>query len=253
MLRSVNELKDYTIAATDGDIGSVRTFYFDDEHWTIRHLVVDTGGWLGGRRVLISPIAIGEADWSNHRLAVQLTKAQIEQSPDIDLDQPISRQYEVEYYGYYGWPLYWGGTYAWAGMMYPGELATPRQTERTAAADQEHADPHLRSSDAVIGYHIQATDGEIGHVDDFLVDDQTWQIRYMAVDTSNWWFGKKVLIAAQWITQVSWDEQKVSVDLLKEAVKGSPAWDLSALITRNYEEHLYRYYDKSGYWQEAHP
>lgn len=249
MLRSVNALKDYTIAAIDGDIGSVRTFYFDDERWTIRHLVVDTGGWLGDRRVLISPIGIGEADWSNHRLSVRLTRDQIEQSPGIDLDKPISRQYEVDYYNYYGWPLYWGGASAWGGMMYPHELAMSPRAGRTAVSDREHGDPHLRSTDKVIGYHIQAADGEIGHVDDFLVDEQTWQIRYMAVDTSNWWFGKKVLISSQWITGVSWDEQNVSVDLLKQVVKDSPSWDLSALITRDYEERLYRYYDRTGYWR----
>ncbi len=249
MLRSMNEMKGYTIAATDGEIGSVLTFYFDDEHWTVRYLVVDTGGWLGGRRVLISPIAIGRAEWLRHELAVNLTKDQIEGSPAIDLDKPVSRQHEVEYYNYYSWPYYWDGMYGWAGWTYPGALATAAPTDRTAVAEQERGDLHLRSSDEVIGYHIQATDEEIGHVEDFLVDDETWQIRYMVVDTSNWWFGKKVLIAPTWIAGVSWAEQKVSVDLLKEAVKDSPQWDPSVPVTQAYEQRLYDHYGRPTYWR----
>lgn len=249
MLRSLNALKGYTIGATDGDVGKVLTFYFDDEHWTVRHLVVDTGGWLGIRRVLISPIAIGQADWSNRRLSVNLTKDRVKRSPDIDLDKPVSRQYEREYYDYYSWPYYWGGTYVWGGSVYPGALATAPPAGRADAAEQERDDPHLRSSDEVIGYHIQATDDEIGHVEDFLVDEETWQIRYMVVDTSNWWFGKKVLIAPTWIARVSWVDQQVSVGLLKDAVQSSPPWDPNVPVSQAYEERLYGHYGRPAYWR----
>lgn len=246
MLRSIKELKGYKVAATDGDIGTVAGFLFDDQHWTVRHLVVDTGGWLTGRHVLISPIAIGQTDWDDRRLSVNLTKDRVEHSPNIATDKPVSRQHEMDYYNYYGWPYYWGGPYAWGGWMNPGAMfMAPRPT---AVADQESADVHLRSSDEVIGYHIQATNDDIGHVEDFIVDDETWQIRYMVVDTSNWWFGTMVLISPEWINRVSWDERKVFVDLSKEAVKESPRWDPSAPVNRDYEKQLYDYYGRPAYW-----
>lgn len=249
MLRSIDELKGHPVAASDGGIGQVETFYFDDEYWTVRYLVVDTGGWLGGRRVLISPIAIGQPDWLNRRLSVNLTKDQVERSPSFNTDKPVSRQYEVEFYNYFGWPYYWGGLYAWGGGMYPFALATAPSEGRTAIATQERGDPHLRSTDEVIGYHLQATDDELGHVKDFIVEDETWQLRYMVVDTSNWWFGKEVLVPPAWIDRVSWSDQKVYVKLDRETVKGSPQWDPGMQIDRAYEERLYDYYGRLAYWR----
>jgi len=246
MLRSIKELKDYTIAATDGDVGSVQTFYFDDERWTVRYLVVDTDGWLA-HHVLISPIAVGHPDWASRRLSVNLTKNRVEHSPSFNVDKPVSRQHELEYYRYYGWPYYWSGPYLWGGSMYPGALAGAPGT--ATVAEQESGDPHLRSADEVMGYHIQATDGEIGHVADFIVDDETWTLRYMVVDTSNWWFGNEVLVSPDWIERVSWHDRKVYVNLAREAVKGSPRWDASAPVNRTYEECLYDYYGRPAYWQ----
>jgi len=201
MLRSVNALRGFTIGATDGEVGRVEAFYFDDTSFTIRHLVVDTGGWLGGRKVLISPRALGDIDWDDRRIDAALTKAQVEKSPDIDTDRPVSRQQEIEYYRYYGYPSYWSGPYLWGSYPFPvvspGRSATLEHERRWEWGPQESGDPHLRSSAAVIGYHIAATDGDIGHVEDFLVDDETWCIRYMVVDTSNWWFGRKVLVSSE--------------------------------------------------------
>ena len=260
MLRSLKELQGYTISATDGDIGSVHDFYFDDQHWTVRYLVVDTGGWLSGRRVLISPMALGQTDWLDRRLPVSLTRQQVEDSPPIDLAKPVSRQYEVEYFNYYGWPYYWYGPAAWGAWAYPNELAaaqtaqaleTARQAGATATGtqEQERADPHLRSVKEVTGYRIQATDDEIGHVEDFIADDESWQIRYLVVDTSNWWFGKQVLLARDWIRDVSWLDQKLYVDLTRDQVKGSPAWDPTIPVNRVYEERLYDYYGRPAYWR----
>ena len=249
MLRSSKDLQGYTIAASDGDVGRVHDFYFDDERWTVRYLVVDTGTWLPGRKVPISPVALGEADWYGQRLSVNLTKEQVKDSPDIDLDKPISRQYEVDYFNYYGWPYYWAGVGAWAGWAYPGLLATAPRSQAAPVAVEERGDPHLRSVWEVTGYHIQATDEEIGHVEDFIVDDETWEMRYLVVDTSNWWFGKKVLVAPRWITTVSWPERKVFVDLTRDQVKDAPEWDPDAPVNREYEERLYDYYGRPAYWR----
>ena len=253
MLRNVNDLRGYAIRATDGVIGTVDDFYFDDEDWGIRYLVVDTGNWLSGRKVLISPIALGSPDWMTQELPVSLTKRQVEHSPDIDTKKPVSRQHEAEYFGYYGYPYYWGGAGLWGMGAYPGSLTTESRIEEKLKAEGAHAtrtpdDCHLRSSNAVIGHHIEATDGDIGHLQDLLVDDYTWAIRYLIVDTSNWWGGHHVLVAPQWIVDVNWMEAKVSVDLTRQAVKDAPPYDSAAQLDRQREQEMYEHYGRPGYW-----
>jgi uncharacterized protein YwbE len=255
MLRSAHDLHGFTLRATDGEIGHVRQFYFDDEQWAIRYLVVDTGGWLSGRRVLISPIALGETDWQAGWIAVHLTRRQVEQSPDIDTDQPVSRQQEASYHQYYRWPYYWGGYGLWGGGMYPGMLLPLAGSAAGAAASGEpdreappEGDPHLRSTGEVNGYGIRAADGEIGRVTDFIVEDETWAIRYLAVDAGSWWSGKTVLIAPEWISGVSWDEDTVDVELKRETIKNGPEWHPNTPITREFEERLYGYYHRRPYW-----
>jgi hypothetical protein len=240
-----------TIKARDGEIGEVDDFYFDDESWAIRYLVVDTGNWLPGRKVLISPISLGKADLSHQWLDVELTKKQIEDSPSIDTDKPVSRQYEASYYDYYGYPYYWTGPHLWGPAAYPGPLMMPERTQAEAEAlrrEQESADPHLHSSSEVAGYYIEATDGDIGHVEDFMIDDESWAIRYIVVDTRNWWPGKKVVVSPQWIERVSWRDSKVYVNLSRDNIQKAPEYDLERPMSRDYESTLYRHYDRSPYW-----
>ncbi len=253
MMRSVNDLRGYAIRATDGVIGTVDDFYFDDEDWGIRYLVVDTGKWLSGRKVLISPVAIGSPDWMIQELPVSLTKRQVKRSPDIDTRKPVSRQHEAEYARYYGYPYYWGGAGFWGMGAYPGGLTagdTIKEELRTATARRPRTpdDCHLRSSNAVIGYYVRAIDGDIGHVDDLLVDDQTWAIRYLIVGTHRWWSGGRVLVAPRWIDDVSWSTATVSVDLTRHAIKGAPPYDAEAQFDRQREQALHDHYDRPGYW-----
>jgi len=253
MLKSVVQLQGGTIRATDGEIGKVDQFYFDDETWAIRYLVVNTGDWLPGRLVLVSPIALRQADWQSKRLDVALTKKQIEDSPSIDTHKPISRQHEAVYMGYYGYPYYWGGPNLWGLASYPAGLAVQREvvTEaeaREARARKESADSHLRSTEEVTGYLIEAADGQIGHVADFIVDDETWAIRYLEVDTRNWWPGKRVLVSPQWVDNVSWPDSKVYLHLSRETIKNGPEYIESMPITREYENRLYGYYGQPPYW-----
>jgi PRC-barrel domain len=254
MLRNVKDLRGYAIRASDGAIGEVDDLYFDDEGWAIRYLVVDTGSWLPGRQVLISPLAIGHPDWMARQLPVALTKAQVKHSPDIDTRKPVSRQHEAEYLKYFAYPYYWGGAGLWGMGGYPGgSLAEenrieaemkPRWTQATPAPD----DCHLRSCTAVMGHHVHATDGDLGHVEDFLVDDRTWAIRYLIVDTSNWWGGHRVLVAPPWISAVSWPDAKVSVDLTRQAVKDAPPYDPAAQLDRQQEQAIHEHYGRPGYW-----
>jgi sporulation protein YlmC with PRC-barrel domain len=240
MLQSVKDLRGYTIQATDGEIGKVYDFYFDDDSWTIRYLVVETGSWFSGRQVLISPVALGKPDVDTEIFPVNLTRDQVENSPDVDTEVPISRQREIDLHMYYGWPMYWA-----AGGPYLG----PQVEEQSEIAVEEAVEPHIRSCREVTGYHIKAIDGDIGHVHDFLIDDEKWEIRYMVVDTRNWWPGKAVLVSPQWIEDVSWEDAKVSVDLTRESIRNSPEYENLKKISREYEEKLYEYYQRRKYWK----
>jgi len=261
MLRSLQDLEKYTIGATDGDIGQVKDLYFDDGAWVIRYLIVDAGAWLASRKVLISPISIQKPDWAAHRLLAGITRSQVENSPDIDTDKPVSRQHEGQYLGYYGYPMYWGDAGLWGGGMLPiaqvpGQAEVPpdaaaRERAIDEAERERHRDddPHLRGCGAVVGYHLHASDGEVGHVEGFLIDDETWFIRYLVVNTSNWWLGHKVLIAPQWIGSVHWSDQSVSVDLSRESVQAAPPYDSSADLDRQGETGLYTHYGRPPYWK----
>jgi len=242
MLRSLKELERYKVSATDGDVGCVANFFFDDQRWTIRYLVVETSGLFDGRKTLISPIFFREVDWSHHCFHLALTKAKVDNCPSVNADKPVSRQHESVYFRYHGTVPYWGYSGLWGMGNYPGLLATEMDHEKAIVHSSQSGDIHLRSAREVRGYHIQGRDGEIGHVEDLIVDDKTWQIRYLEVNTSNWWFGRKVLVAPNWANGVSWESKKVYLDLSRAAIKASPKWNVSAAINREYEAQLHSHY-----------
>jgi hypothetical protein len=231
MLRSVKQFYGDRLGATDGEIGKIKDFYFDDQQWAVRYLVADTGSWLTGRKVLLSPYVLRKPDSTGKVLAVNLSRKQIEDSPPIESHKPVSRRYEEEYYQYYGWPFYWQGDALW-GMsgfpiletgapIIPGESTTP---DSSVTADE---DAHLRSTAAVTGYHLQATDGIIGHVSDFIVDDKSWAIPHLVVKTGSRFSGKEVLVPTTAVIRFSYDESTVFVDLTSAAVEQAPPHDLT--------------------------
>ncbi len=256
MLRSVNDLIGFRLVATDGEIGYVKEFYFDDQRWALRYIVVNTGNWLAERQVLVSPFAVSQVDWENRQLRVALTKSQVEKSPDIDTHKPVSRQMEASYADYYGYPYYWGSPFLWGALSFPlltsqqsiaaagGSAATTVGTEAADLGD----DVHLRSTQEVSAYSIAATDGELGYVEDFILEEDSWAIRYLVIDTHKWWAGKKVMIAPQWIASIDWVQASVHVRLTREGIKQSPTYDGTALLSRAYEEQLYGHYGQTGYW-----
>ena len=247
MLFKAKTLEKYKLNANDGEIGNVKEFYFDDKHWAVRYMVVDTGTWLSERKVLISPHALVSINKEAKSITLNLSKKQIEESPELDSDKPVSHQFEVAYYGYYGLPTYWYGAHMWGTFPYVKRDIKEWEDKK----EQEKSwDPHLRSTNDVTGHHIQANNGEIGHVEDFIIDDETWAIRYLIIDTNNWWSGKKILVSPQWINQVSWDELKVFVDLPRESIKQSPEYSKDFLLTRDYESKLHRHYNRKGYWED---
>jgi len=249
MLQGIKNLTGYLVKATDGDIGTVNQFLFSSGTWIIRYIVVDLGKWLPGRKVLVVPgMASYPPDWNKHLIPINLTKQQIEESPEIDDRKPVSRQKEIELHKYFNWVPYWAPD--------PGGYINPpipptieRIPKQELSATQEKEDPNLRSTKEVQGYRIHACDGEIGHVEDFIMDDQDWTIRYLVVDTRNWLPGKKVLVSPEWIENISWADSEVQVDLSREAVKESPKYDPSAPVNREYEVRVYDYYGRPVYWE----
>jgi hypothetical protein len=254
MLRTVQSLRRFSIGANDGEIGKVVEFFFDDDRWTIRYLVADTGGWLSGRKVLISPIFFDAVDWDSNVLKVNLSRQQVENSPSIDTDKPVSRQHESSYYDYFNYPYYWLG----AGLgdpvaVGPDAAATPVAPGPKGAALRQQSDSqdiHLRSTKDITGSYIETTDGDLGHVQDFIIDDQSWEIRYLLIDTTNWWPRKKVLISPEWVNDMVETDSRVYVDLTQEQIKTSPEYDETTVLDRDYESRLHRHYGRSHYWSD---
>lgn len=253
MLRSIKELTgNYKLQATDGEIGKVNDFYFDDMFWNVKYLVADTAGWLRERLVLISPASVGKPDWTEEKLPVDLTMKKIEDSPPVEKDKPVSRQRESDLIKYYAWPVnfaYGVDTTHFAEMQLMAERMKRAEEERKGDKEKDEEDTHLRSSEEVMGYDIQATDDSIGHVDDFIFQDDTWIIRYIVVDTRNWLPGKKVLVSPEWVKRVDWAKSKVFVDMDRETIKNSPEYDPSEPVNRTYEVQLYDYYGRPAYWE----
>ena len=268
MLRNSQEIHSYALRATDGEVGHVSDLFFDDQDWVIRYLVVQTGSWLASRKVLISPYALGEPDWQHKFLPVNSSRKQVQGSPDVDTEMPVSRQHEAAYADYYRFPYNWEGEGFWGDSLNVPPLIAPnlmgdgpmRQVQAEIAENYARAEesrhasdnPHLRSCNAVVGYQIHASDGNLGHISAMLVDEATWAIRYLIVDTSNWWIGQKVLVPPQWITEVSWSASQVSINLTRETIKSSPHYETSADLNRQQEDALYQHYQRPNYWEREH-
>jgi hypothetical protein len=227
MLRSIKQLYGNKLGASDGEIGHVKDFYFDDQNWAVRYVVADTGSWLPGRQVLISPHAFGSLHLTGKILRVNLTRKQIADSPSIELHKPVSRQYEEEFHRYYGWPCYWEGEDLWGMSGFPILEVPPNPLPtKSAAADDpkgERADANLRSTRAVNGYHLMASDGVIGHVCDFMMDVRSWAVRQLIIKTGHRFSGKEVRIAVNKVDRISYEDSTVFIDLTSKGVEQSPA------------------------------
>lgn len=248
MLRSLRELRRYTIAATDGEIGSVEDFYVDELAWVVRYAVVDTGRWLPGRLVLVASAVLGEpSSWGRSAIPAALTRAQVKESPGIDLARPISRRREAELHAYYGWYPYWGEVMPPAGAL----LGTPTavRTDVARPSPETEEESNLRSARELHGYHIEARDGTIGHLEELIAEVGPWAVRYTVVDTRNWLPGKKVLVSPEWIREIDWPGRLVRVDLRRDEIRESPEYDPSAPVNRVYEERLYDFYGRPRYWE----
>jgi hypothetical protein len=224
MLRSIKEICGDKLGALDGEIGHVKDFYFDDNQWAVRYVVADTGSWITGRLVLLSPHALGRLPAKGKILPVNLTRQQIENCPVIDSHKPISRQYEEEYYRYYGWPYYWEGAALWGMSGFPILPVRPEpfpgQPAKPEVSREDSVDAHLRSAQAVLGYQVQTGQEISGHVVDFAMDDESWVIAHLVVNTGHRFSGNTLMISPDQVDRISWDESKV---YLKEILAAAPA------------------------------
>ena len=234
-LRKLAQLSRHQLHARDGEIGRLKEILFDDRYWSLRYFVVHTGNWMLGKDVLIVPSMVSSIDADSECLNVELTREQIENSPEVDTSLPISRHAESEFYGYYGLSPYW--------KDYPSLREMPEIRPASAAEQPREPDqPNLRSSSAVTGYRIHAQDGEIGHVEDFILDDHDWAVRYLEVSTRNWLPGRHVLGAPIWIHSIDWRDREVIVNLRRETIETAPDYDAGEIISNDYQLALYKHY-----------
>jgi uncharacterized protein YrrD len=264
MFWRVKQAEGATIQTEDGIIGKVEQFYLDDESWTIRYLIVDTGFWLFGRKVLISPLSVKSIDLETGTISLNLTKDKVRNSPDIDTQKPVSRLEEINFYNYYGWPYYWGGSGIWGAGRYPASLyspVVPEYPDRISAfrpdlrmrfkVHEQNDDTHLRSTKELEGYDVHARGGDIGRLNDLFVDERSWEIRYAMVETGSWLSSRKLLIDPAWIERISWADATIYMNLDRNRVFSSPEFS-GPEIDRDYEKRLYSHYDQTPHWKSGH-
>lgn len=232
-------LKGFSLQARDGEIGTITDVWFDDDRWTVRYLVVRTGGWLRGREVLLAPSVVRGVSLAREQIAVGLTRAQVEKSPPIDSEQPVSRHYESRLHHHYGWTPYWlGSAFGALGTM-GADTAAPQEPREPVG---EPPDPHLRSSGEVRGYGMHARDGDIGEVVDFVIHEEDWSIRYLVADTRKWLPGRKVLLAPSWVQAIRWSDREIAIDMARETLRSAPVYEGPQAIDKAYEVRLYQHY-----------
>jgi len=266
MLNDLRKLKGFSVAAGtveaaegNDEVGIVKDIYIDDARWVIRYMVVTTGGWLSGRKVLISPRSINRVAWDDEVVHVNLSQQQVRDSPNIDTDKAVSRQREIEYHDCYGYPNDWDGINLWGlgSLPIPWVGVSPdaprvSRDDEVARMHGERADrahesavSRLRSGEEVIGYEIMASDGAIGSVENFVFDDESWAIHHIVVDTRRWLPGRQVLVSPQWIEGISWAEREVHVKITREAIEASPEYDPSRPFSSEFDKELYEHYARS--------
>lgn len=248
MLIKVTDLKGYNLRGIDGEVGSVKEFIFDEKFWTVRYLIAKTGTLFTGKKIMISPFLMQSVDYENEAIDIDLTKDQIKDSPEFDDEKTISKEDEAVYSNFYGTPSYRGGPYMWGSQA---SIMRNRENWKNNVRDTDSWNSVLHRTSEVNGADIHASDGDIGHVDDFIIDDDSWTIRYLIIDTKDWLPGKKVLISPDWIECISWNESKVFVNLSRDTIKQAPEYYEDYVISREFEDQLYRHYNREGYWTRS--
>lgn len=260
MLRNLKKIFGFTLFGEGQEYGTIKDFYFDEDKMKIRYGIVDTGTWLKNRKVLISPKEFMKPDFEHGVLPVELTKKEIEESPPISKEKPLSQIMEEKVTNYFEWPKYWIGTSTGepvnANFLLGEKIKEMRQNktnkeqrEKYIVAREGNKETNLRSSKEVIGYNIKAIDGEIGKLDGLIVEDNYWLIRYLIIDTGKWLPSRKVIFPPEWLEGISWNKEQIIFPFSKEEIRHAPDYDPDVPVSRVYEEKLYEYYQKQKYWK----
>lgn len=251
LISAKKRVLDSDVRGRDESLGTIKDVLFDDTSWRVRYLVVDTGGWLSGRKVVLHPVALAGVDWPACEVRTEMTRSQIDQGPPLDEHEPVSRQHQENLAKYFNWPAVpmvpmgpFGGL---AGVEQAIGLDVRERAEAVKSEDHE-GNPHLRSTDEIVGYRVVAGDDEAGHVADLILDDSEWVIRYLVVDLGTWLPGKEVLLAPEWAREVRWDKRSIFIDLERKDLEKGPEFDAKTPVNRRYEEKVYDFYGRPVYW-----
>lgn len=237
MIRGLKTLIDVPVMAEDGELGAIQELYFDADSWVLRYVAIDLDD---NSSVLLSPLAFTRIENNDAGYKVNLTRDIVINSPRFDLSQPVTRVQEADLHNYFSWPFYWlaGGL-----ASYPlVELAAEMKENDSAGMEEDQNTEHLRRISLILGSHIQARDGEIGSIDDMLVDDEVWNILYLVVDTGAWLPGKKVLLSPSWVSEVDWATGEITMDLNKSTIENSPEYDPDVPIDEDFNRRLEEHY-----------
>jgi len=249
MLYRLEKMLGMSLSAVDGEIGTVKDIYFEDDKWVIRYFIVQTGNWMEDLKVLVSPIAVESIDWAKRTIRSRLTRQQVRNCPGFDADKPIYRQNEMAYFAHYGYPTYWDGDLLWGATPSPSSVAVGSLNARIPDRAVTPFDPHLRSLREINGYHIHAKDGSIGHLEDFLIDEENWAIRLVIVDTHNWLPGRHVTIPPRWILALRWKDKRVDIDVTTAQMLKAPEYDPDLEFSHALDEDFDRHYARPGHWE----
>lgn len=258
MLRSLKEITGYTLQETDDVIGTCKDFLFDDALWVIRYMVADTGTWFKHHEVLITPTSMEQPDWRTERIPVNLSRKQIEESPPLDAHAPLSREYEITYHEHFEIPFYWLGADFREGIPNKDGAVEPvedlpiddleDQADEQQPSDIEEGS--LRRAIEIMTYGVIASDGDVGRVEDLIVDDTNWVIQHLIIDTGNIIPGKKIMLDTSCIESVSWEEATLQLDLTKTEIEQSRVYDATEPVNREHEVRLYDYHGRPRYWEK---
>lgn len=249
MLRSAKKVIGYGIQATDGKIGNVVDLTVGARDWRIRHVIVDTGNWLPGARVLLSTESMEPPDWWSGKLPVQLDRDQVRAAPGLGADvADITTPAQLgNLHAHFGWSTFWPAGPVINPGVYEREVVAPsvKETVRNESARVAYTVAEIS------GYDVRARDGEIGDVKDLIMEDEDWKVRYLVVGTGKWLPGKKVLLSTDWIEMCDWGESSVLVDVARASVKECPEFDPSEPVNRRVEERLYDFHGRPRYWEKS--
>lgn len=240
----LNTVYGSSLQAKNGEIGSIDDVYFDDKDWKIRYLITDNSNFLPGRRVLISPASTDKINFERKAIQVKLSKKDIEKSPVVNQGLLPSRETEIELKSYYNWPVYWGSGF----LIGAGDLRENQASMRGSKKEIE-VESNLKSCNEIMGFSIESKNKTIGYLNNYLFDDESWEIRYLVVDTKNWLLKeRKILLAIDWIEKFDWDQSVFVTDLKSKAIRESPVYNPGETLKRDYETKLFDHYHKPKYW-----